>query len=60
MSHFAFKFVGMIQVPGPLSERLEEIIIESGADDYYLEGDTVHIQTDWHKLSQIASFLKSE
>ncbi len=60
VSHFAFKFVGLIQISGPLSERLEEVIIESGAEDYYWEQDTVHIQTDWHKLSQVVSHLKKE
>lgn len=37
VSHFAFKFVGQIQISGPIHEALEEIIMESGADDYQSE-----------------------
>lgn len=60
VSNFAFKFVGEIQVPGPISEKLEETIIESGADDYRSEKDVVSIQTDWHELGRVTNFLKGK
>lgn len=60
VSNFAFKFVGQIQIPGPINEALEEIIIESGADDYQSEWDIIYIQTSWHELWHVTAFLKGK
>lgn len=60
VSHFAFKFVGEIQLPGPISEKMEEIIMDSGSDDYHEEDGIVYVQTDWHELAHVVSFLKGK
>ncbi len=60
VSNFAFQFVGQIQIPGPLSDALEETIMNSGANDYQREKDIVNIQTDWHELVHVTSFLKGK
>lgn len=39
---------------------MEESIIESGADDYHQEGDTIYIQTAWQELANVAQFLRGK
>jgi transcriptional/translational regulatory protein YebC/TACO1 len=60
VSNFAFRFVGEIQIRGPMTDKLEEAIIESGADDYQSENDIVYIQTDWHELAHVTASLKGK
>lgn len=60
VSNFAFRFVGEIQIPGPMTDALEEMIMESGADDYQSEGDIVYIQTVWQELAHVTAFLKGK
>ncbi len=58
VSNFAFKYRGIIELPNSeVTPELEEIIIESGAEDYRVENDVVLIETVWSDLMKVAKFL---
>lgn len=39
---------------------MEELIIESGADDYFTDDETVVVRTAWQELSRVGIFLRSK
>ncbi|MDD2565917.1 MAG: YebC/PmpR family DNA-binding transcriptional regulator [Candidatus Gracilibacteria bacterium] len=63
VSSFGFKFMGVIylELKGKKLEELEEIIIESGAEDYLLEDEEIlKILTQKQDLAQVANYLKNK
>lgn len=61
VSNFAFKYRGIIELPlSEITPELEEIIIESGAEDYRLENGEVIVETVWSDLMKVAKFLAAK
>lgn len=63
VSSFGFKFMWVIylELKGKKLEELEEIIIESGAEDYLLEDEEIlKILTQKQDLAQVANYLKNK
>lgn len=62
MTAFAFDFLGKIEVTFPesiSSEKQEEMIIESGAEDYVLGGERALVWTARTDLAAVTMSLKS-
>lgn len=63
VSNYNFKYVGVVYIKlhGKTIEDLEEIIIESGADDYMKEGEEfAKIITDRITLSSVVKFFREK
>lgn len=60
VSGFAFKFLGEFEISGPLTDALEEVIMESGASDYLVEGEIVKITCHWSDFAKVREYLLSK
>lgn len=57
VSGFAFRFVGIIEIAGPLTDELEEKIIDFGAQDYSVRDSNIEIETEWTDFARIRTEL---
>jgi transcriptional/translational regulatory protein YebC/TACO1 len=57
VSSFAFRFIGQILLSGGLSEALEEIIIDSGALDYYASKEGIIVECAWTDFAAVKKTL---
>lgn len=60
VSNFAFKYVGEIRIAGRITESLEEIIMDSGASDYFEESGEIIIITQWGDFAKVRNYLTAK
>jgi YebC/PmpR family DNA-binding regulatory protein len=60
VSNFAFRYVGEIVISWTLDEAMEEIIMESGASDYFEQSGELIIITQWNDFAKVRNFLVSQ
>lgn len=60
VSNFAFRYVGEIVISWTLNEAIEEIIMESGASDYFEQSGELIIITQWSDFAKSAKLSSLE